>query len=70
MNPGDILYTGHVVSEAEAREYNRQQARCDQFLKRHPVTAMKSGTLANREYNYMLNQKHRLFEAMALYMDD
>ena len=65
MKPGDILYTGKVVSQAESEAYNRLQRECDQYLETHPGTALKAGSLANRAYNFLLDQKHRLFEVIA-----
>ena len=65
MKPGDILYTGKVISQAESDAYNRLQRECDSYLRSHPESALKSGSLANRAYNFLLNQKHRLFESIA-----
>jgi len=67
MKVGDILYTGHVATQAEARQYNKHQDDCDKIKRMHPFTAMKSGTLANRSYNKALDNKHKLFEMIAIH---
>jgi len=66
MKPGDVLYTGHIATAAEAQAYNQHQMDCDKYLAEKPETAMKSGSIANRVYNGMLDRKHKLFQAIAL----
>ena len=64
MKPGSVLYTGHVVTNAEAQAYREQQRRCDRYLEGNKL-ALVSGTLANRKYNFMLDCKHKLIVSIA-----
>ena len=64
IRPGSVLYTGHVMTAAEAAAYNDHQDRCDLYLKNNKY-ALVSGTLSNECYNFMLDQKHKCLVSIA-----
>ena len=66
MKTGDVLYTGHVATESEARQYNRHQDDCDKIKRIHPFGIKNSDTMVYREYNRALDRKHNLFQIIAL----
>lgn len=64
MKAGDRLYTGKIVTKAEAAWYDDMSAWVDEYKTAHPVIV--SGSLVERELEFRLNQRHRLFESIAL----
>ena len=63
-DPGYVAYTGRILNEYDAANLNRATDRIVRFLANH--REIKSGSLAHREIETLLNQRHRLFQTIAL----
>jgi len=59
MKAGDVLITGHIATEAEAKYYNSFTDWIESYETAHPNIV--PGSLVDREYQFRLDQRHRFY---------